>query len=236
MQLSFTGERILAVMAHPDDAELLCAGTLARAGRDGAEVAVCVLCKGDKGQSSDGGRDLSVVRKREMSASARLLSAKPYFGNQPDGALEDRVETRRMLLEIYRNFKATLIISHAPEDYHPDHKAASALAESASWFSASRGHRSKSAPLERPPALWFCDTLGMSGFDAGFYVDISEFMALKAQMLACHGSQLRRGKDRDFSPLAELMKAQARMRGLQAGVKAAEAFRAHNAFKRARAW
>src|SRR6476646_5695065 len=49
MKLDFTDERVLAVVAHPDDAELLCAGTLARAKADGAAIAICILCRGDKG-------------------------------------------------------------------------------------------------------------------------------------------------------------------------------------------
>ena len=50
MRLDFSTERALAVVAHPDDAEYLCAGTLARAEADGAAIGVCVLCQGDKGQ------------------------------------------------------------------------------------------------------------------------------------------------------------------------------------------
>ena len=49
MQLDFSQDRLLAIVAHPDDAELLCAGTLARARRDGTDVGVCVACNGDKG-------------------------------------------------------------------------------------------------------------------------------------------------------------------------------------------
>jgi LmbE family N-acetylglucosaminyl deacetylase len=236
MKLSFSGERVLAVMAHPDDAELLCAGTLARARKEGAQVGICVLCRGDKGAPSQAIRNLSAVRKREVMAAAKLLSAKVYFGDQPDGTLEDGPGNRRMLLDIYRRFQPTVILSHAPEDYHPDHKAASALAESASWFCASRGHKTKLAPLKAPPAVWFCDTLGMADFRSAFYIDVSDFLEVKAQMLACHKSQLQRGQDGDFSPLAELMTAQAGMRGLQSGVEAAEAFRALNSFKRGRAW
>src|SRR4051812_42329110 len=67
MKLTFSDERVLAVMAHPDDAELLCAGTLARARAEGAAVGVCVMCQGDKGVGADGqaGAELGQVRKRE---------------------------------------------------------------------------------------------------------------------------------------------------------------------------
>jgi LmbE family N-acetylglucosaminyl deacetylase len=80
------------------------------------------------------------------------------------------------------------------------------------------------------------DTINMSGFSPGFYVDISAYAELKERMLGCHLSQIARGTDGDFSPLLEMMRVQCRARGLQAGVAAAEAFRAHHAFKRARAW
>jgi LmbE family N-acetylglucosaminyl deacetylase len=236
MKLNFQGERILAVVAHPDDAELLCAGTLARARDDGAAIAICVLCQGDKGQPAKPVSNLTAVRRREMTAAARLLGAKLFRGDYPDGALADGPSQRLKLIEIFRQFNPTLILAHAKEDYHPDHRAASALAEAASWFCASRGHKTRSPAMKCPPALWWMDTVNMSGFLPGFYIDISDYMTLKEKLLACHRSQLSRGADRDFSPLADLMRLQYQSRGSQAGVFAAEAFCAHHAFKRARAW
>jgi LmbE family N-acetylglucosaminyl deacetylase len=236
MRLSFKAERVLAVVAHADDADLLCAGTLARAKADGAAIGVCVLCQGDKGKSSGKNDNLAARRRKEMAASADLLEAELFTGDIPDGTLTDDIRTRRLLIEIFRQFKPTLVLAHSPEDYHPDHRAASAVAEGASWFCASRGHKTKSPALNSPPAVWWMDTVDMSGFAPGFYIDISAQLGLKTQMLACHQSQLARGKDADFSPLAELMRLQYCTRGLQAGVRAAEAFRAHFAFKRGRAW
>jgi LmbE family N-acetylglucosaminyl deacetylase len=236
MRLGFDNERVLAVVAHPDDAELLCAGTLARARQEGAAIAISVLCQGDRGQPRKKVANLTAVRRREMTASAKLLASELFLVGQPDGTLKDDPEVRLKLIEVYRKFRPTLVLAHAPEDYHPDHRAASALAEAASWFCASRGHRTRSPAMEAPPALWWMDTLAMLGFNPHFYVDISEFVGLRAKILACHRSQLSRGQDTDFSPLQELMRLQYRARGLQAGVEAAEAFCAHNVFKRARAW
>src|SRR6266704_1525308 len=62
MKLNFENERVLAVVAHPDDAELLCAGTLARAKADGAAIASCVMCRGDKGQPVKAVANLAEVR------------------------------------------------------------------------------------------------------------------------------------------------------------------------------
>jgi len=236
MKLSFKHERVLAVVAHPDDTELLCAGTLARAKADGAAIATCVLCQGDKGQPNEPVRNLETVRRKEMRAAADLLGAELFRGGHPDGELADDRASRAKLVEIYRRFKATLVLAHAPGDYHPDHRAASALAEAASWFCASRGQQTKSPAVKTPPALWWMDTMNMSGFNPEFFVDISPFARLKIQLLKCHASQLQRGKDADFSPLVDLLRMQMRTRGTQAGVAAAEAFRAHHGFKRGRAW
>jgi LmbE family N-acetylglucosaminyl deacetylase len=236
MKLDFADERVLAVVAHPDDAELLCAGTLARAKADGAVIAICVLCNGDKGQPSKRIKNLKGVRRREMNEAAGILGAELFFGGFSDATLSDGSPERARLIEFYRQFKPSLVLAHSPEDYHTDHRAASALAEAVSWHGASRGQKSKMAPLDSPPAIWWMDTLNMSGFAPEFFVDVSHYANLKHEMLACHKSQLARGKDGDFSPLSDLMHIQYRARGMQADVFAAEAFRAHHAFKRTRAW
>lgn len=236
MRLDFHDERVLAVVAHPDDAELLCAGTLARAKADGAAVGVAVLCLGEKGQPAEPIPRLAAVRRRETTAAARLLGAELFWGRIPDGTLADDRPTRLRAIEIYRRFRPTLVLAHAPQDYHADHRAASALAETASWFCAARGHKTRSPALASPPALWWMDSVNMHGFEPGLYVDVSEFMTLKEAMLGCHQSQAARGSDADFSPLLDLVRVQAGTRGAQSGVAAAEAFRPHHAFKRARAW
>ena len=237
MRLSFAGERVMAVMAHPDDAELLCAGTLARARADGAAIAICVMCSGDKGLGeTEKSADLRLIRRDEGAEAAKLIGAESFFCGVPDGELMDDAPTRRTLIEVYRRFKPSLVLAHAAEDYHSDHRAASAVAEAASWYCASRGHTTDSPALAAPPAVWWCDTVNMSGFEPRFYVDVSEHVQAKQRMLRCHRSQLSRGGDADFAPLEELMLRQCKSRGAEAGVVAAEGFTAHNVFKRARAW
>jgi LmbE family N-acetylglucosaminyl deacetylase len=236
MKLDFTNERVLSVVAHPDDAELLCAGTLARARTEGAAIGICVLCQGEKGQPAKPIPNLAAVRRREMAAATRLLGAALFCAGVPDGTLSDGRPTRQRLTAVFRRFRPTLVLAHAPEDYHPDHRAAAALAEAASWFCASRGYNAGGTPLASSPTLWWMDTVNMTGFSPGFFLDISPYLALKQRMLACHRSQLARAKGKDFAPLAGLMRQQCQVRGSQSGVSAAEAFRGHHAFKRARAW
>jgi LmbE family N-acetylglucosaminyl deacetylase len=234
MKLEFTGERVLAVMAHPDDAELLCAGTLARARADGAAIGIAVMCRGDKGVGSvtEKPGDLDRIRQQEATAAAAVLGATLFAVGNGDGELFDTVETRKNVVAIYREFRPTLVIAHSPDDYHVDHRAASEVAEAASWSSASRGHVSGSDPLQTQPKLWFADTINMSSFSPEFFVDVSDQLDVKKRMLACHRSQIARDKDADFFPLSELMLRQCTTRGAEAGVGAAEAFRWHHAFKR----
>lgn len=237
MRLDFSNDRLLAVVAHPDDAELLCAGTLARAKRDGADVALCVLCRGDKGQPQQRTIDnLGDVRRAEMEAAAEVLGALLFRGEIGDSELSDDVETRAALVGILRTFRPTLVLAHASNDYHVDHRTASQLAEVASWQSASNNRPHLGEPLPAPPALWWLDTINMHGFQPQFFIDVSEHVELKQRMLACHKSQLSRSEDRDFTSLPDLMRNQYETRGRQASVAAAEAFRSYHAFKRSRAW
>ena len=236
MRLDFSGERVLAVVAHPDDAEYLCAGTLARARADGAEIGICVMCKGDRGQPARPIKNLTAVRRREMAAAAKILGATLLWGGFGDGKLIDGLKERKKLIELYRRFKPTLVLAHWREDYHSDHRAAGALAEAVSWYCASGGHKTRASAMDRQPALWWMDTVNMTGFEPGFLVDVSDQMDLKRRLLACHKSQLRRCGEGDFSPLDKQMIRQVQARGEQAGVAAAEAFRVHLAWKRARAW
>jgi LmbE family N-acetylglucosaminyl deacetylase len=236
MRLDFSEERVLAVVAHPDDAELLCAGTLARAKSDGATISICVLCQGDKGQPTPPIDNLVQIRREEMAAAAELLGAELFHCSFLDGELFDEPEARRVLVEVYREFRPTLVLAHSSHDYHPDHRTAGSLAEVASWLASSAGHKTTPPALPSPSTLWWMDTINMSGFAPHFYIDVSDYLDLKRRMLACHRSQLQRGEDSDFSPLEQLMLRQSDARGAQAGVNAAEAFRSHTAWKRARAW
>ena len=174
------------------------------------------------------------MRRREMAAAAKLLGAGLLACGYSDGSLVDSVPTRRELIEVFRKFRPTLVLGHAPNDYHSDHQAAARLTEAATWFCAARGHQTSSSALHHPPALWHMDTIEMIDFEPGFYVEVGDSMRLKLQMLSCHKSQVARGDD--FPPLASVLQRQAGARGAQANVEFAEAFRHAPLMKRIRAW
>ncbi len=153
MHLSFAGERLLAVVAHPDDADYHCAGTLARAKADGAAIGILVLCQGDKGQPAVPIPNLAALRRKEMAAAAKLLGAEVFFGKVPDGHLADTPPLRRIAVEACRRFEPTLLLAHHAADYHADHRAAGLLAEAASWFCTSIGHKTRRPALKQPARI-----------------------------------------------------------------------------------
>ena len=163
-----------------------------------------------------------------FEAAARELRARHSF-RIARGAL------RAELLKAAEDCDA-LVLTHSPGDYHPDHQATSSVVEAASWFCASAGHETESEPLAKSPTLWWMDTVDMIGFEPHFYVNISDYIDLKLQMMRCHKSQLARSDNRDFAPLEEMMLRQCQARGAHVGVAAAEAFRQHEAWKRMSAW
>ena len=232
LRIDGAGARVMAILAHPDDCELLCAGTLARFRDDGAAIAVCCLCRGDRGQPDPPVPDLAARRREELAASARLLGAECFPGFAGDGVLFDSPETRGEVIDRLRAFRPTLVITHSPADYHPDHHATGRIVEACTWLAASPGHVTDRERLPRPPALWWADTIGTTDFQPHLWIDVSAHVELKHAMLACHTSQLARGTSSEFGPLDGLMRAQYTARGNQAGVVAAECFRQVRIWKR----
>ncbi len=241
MRLDFSGQRVLAVMAHPDDLELLCAGTLARAHQDGAAVGVCVMCQGDKGrapQQADSPQQLALLRQDEVRQALKLLDpqAACFFLQVPDSQLADTLQIRQQLMEVFRRFRPTLVITHYAQDYHADHRATAQVVQATSWIAASAGQASSHPPLQQPPGVWMADTVQGLGFEPHFYLDISPFLELKRRMLRCHESQVARATEEAFADLEQLLVQQAQWRGSQSGVEAAEAFQWLQQWKRVRAW
>jgi LmbE family N-acetylglucosaminyl deacetylase len=237
MRLSFTHERVLAVMAHPDDADLMCAGLLQRAHADGADIGIVYLCMGEKGQPEPPIPQLADRRFAEAKTNADAIGARIIRGIFDDGTLADNSAGRDFLLAAFREFRPTLVIAHPPEDYHPDHQACAQLALSVSWMSASKGFVTENLPpLPQQPALWWCDTFGMTGFNATLFLDVSSFGQAKIDRLTNHESQLARGPGGSTHPFAPLVAHQLEARGKESLVTFAEAYRPHHTHKRTRAW
>jgi N-acetylglucosamine malate deacetylase 1 len=165
--------KILALGAHPDDLEIFVFGTLLAWKAQGASLALAIATDGAAGGQQPP-EALRAARRAEAEAAAALLGPAPRFLDFPDGQLlPDRplVDALRALLA---EIRPDLVLTHAPNDYHADHRALSAAAAHAVSFAA---------------PLLFADTLGGTGFRPTHYVDVTPFFATKCAAIRAHASQ-----------------------------------------------
>ena len=148
--------RVLAVGAHPDDLEILCAGTLARYKQAGHEVIMAHACNGDCGHFVIPPEELARQRAAEARAAAEILGAEVLtIPDMGDGDLRgDDVKARMAMVDIIRMARPDVIITHGPEDYMPDHVAVSELVFlPASWPQFRTGRPSGIFPIIDKVAL-----------------------------------------------------------------------------------
>lgn len=217
--------KVLAVGCHPDDLEILCAGTLALCRRRGDSVFMASAMTGSTGHRTIPPEKLAKVREAEMRASARIIGARVLWPGLDGAYLEDRWETRRALIDLIREAGADLVLTHSTDCYHPNHRAVARMMEDAVFTSSIPHVRTRFPAVRKPPALVLMDTVAGVDFQPTEYVDVTKVMAVKRRMLRKHRSQFVWLKSHiDTGPL-EMMEAQARFRGLQCGVLYAEGFR-----------
>lgn len=217
--------RVLAVSAHPDDLELLCAGTLAKFKSQGAEIFMSYLCNGDKGHFEIPSPELAKIREKEAKNSAKILGAQILGGLFPDLDVYPDKEGRKKVVELIRIARPDIIITHSPDDYMCDHTITSRLVIDASFIATLPNYKTKQEAHTLIPPIIFMDTLAGVDFIPTEYVDITDFIDTKEKMLSCHESQCKWLKEHDGIDYVEFMRKVASFRGLQCGVKYAEGFR-----------
>ncbi|MBW7938555.1 MAG: PIG-L family deacetylase [Candidatus Omnitrophica bacterium] len=229
--------RALAVGAHPDDVELMMAGTLALLKVAGWEVAIGIIAKGDCGSKSLTRAEITSVRRKEAEKSAAVLGAQIFFMGQNDLEIDVNPETRRIVTEVVRKAAPDVVLTHPPMDYMTDHEFTSRLVRDACFAATTPNYETGSsdpAPaLAKIPFLYYCDPLeGKDLFGSKvvpqFVVDISTQMEMKKSMLTCHASQrewlrVMHGIDQYVIE----METWARLRGEPHGFEFAEGFRQH---------
>ncbi len=226
--------RVVAVTAHPDDVEILCAGTLARYAQQGHAILVAVFTSGNMGDVHIPPPDLARLRKAETQASVAILGARLLWPGVTDELVFPNEEQRRIMIDLLREADPDVIFTHSPNDYHPDHRYVSQLVFD-SYFQKGLPH----LPNQRQPAcrfgqaqVYYLDHLGGIAFEPTEYVDISEVFETKCRMLRCHESQFKAMKELARTDLVEMIRVQAAFRGLAANCQYAEGFRRLEAFQR----
>ncbi|MBA3480415.1 MAG: PIG-L family deacetylase [Pirellulales bacterium] len=225
---------ILAVAAHPDDIELNCAGTLARYAADGHSITMAVFTSGNMGDVTIPPDELAATRKREAEASAAILKARLLWAGVTDELVFPNETQRALMIDLLREADPDVVITHSPNDYHPDHCYVSQLVFD-SYFQKGLPH----IPGPKMPAcrfgqmqVYYMDTIGGIGFAPQEYVDITGVIETKKEMLACHQSQVAPMKELANTDMMQVIEVQARFRGFAAGCLMAEGFRRLVAFQR----
>ncbi len=214
---------VLAIGCHPDDIEISCSGTLAKCVKRGDNVTVCHVANGNMGHEIISPDELRTMRAGEAQAAGALAGIKVVTADIGDLLVNGcDISQRDKIVEIIREAQPDFIITHSPTDYMPDHLAVSKLVFDAA-FAASvpqygNGGKAKVTPI------YYMDNLAGMNFLPTEYVDITDEIDLKIDMLECHVSQLKWMRDHDNIDFAEFVRSCSRFRGIQCGVGYAEAF------------
>jgi LmbE family N-acetylglucosaminyl deacetylase len=224
----------LSFLAHPDDAEFLCAGTMIRLADAGWTVHIATATPGDCGTMTHDRWEISSIRTRENMASAAKIGATYHCLDERDGMVCYDKPSLQKAIDLFRRVAPSLVFTHAPKDYMMDHEMVSLLARQAS-FMYGAPNVSVHPRLEGSgvPHLYYCDPIGMADpfgniVEPTTVIDVSKQLALKTEMLACHASQrewLRAHHGMD--EYIESMKRHGAERGKRLGVASAEAFVQH---------
>ena len=223
---------VLAVHAHPDDIETLCAGTLALLAAHGHHIVIATMTGGDCGSAEWSNEETARIRCAEAAAAARMIGASYLCAGFGDLSLFNDDASRRRTVELLRNAQPDLVITAAPADYHPDHEATSLLVRDACFAAPIANYRTGTAPpLAAIPHLYFTDPIeGRDRENAkvvpDFAVDVGAHIAAKRTMLAAHESQHGWvAKQHGIADYVGAMESWTRKRGNHFGVAFAEAFR-----------
>lgn len=218
---------ILAVGCHPDDLEIGCGGTLSTYVGQGHAVFMCHVANGDKGHAVIIPEELKKIREKEAVQAGRIIGAKEVINlDIPDLEVNSYNETSvSRLIDVIRETKPDIIITHSPEDYMRDHLEVGKLVFNAS-FSASVPHVSTTKDFyPNIPSLYYMDTLAGVNFLPTEYVDITNMIEIKLEALNCHESQIKWMLEHDHIDFLDFVRTISKFRGLQCGVKYAEGFR-----------
>jgi LmbE family N-acetylglucosaminyl deacetylase len=126
--------RILCIGAHPDDAEIGAAGTAALWIAKGYHVKFVAVTNGDIGHWKESGPELARRRKAEVEQGAKRVGYDFEILDNHDGELQPTLENRKTITRLIREWKADLVITHRPNDYHPDHRYTSVLVQDSAYM------------------------------------------------------------------------------------------------------
>ncbi len=175
---------VLAIMAHPDDVELTCGGTLLASVARGRRVGIMDLTQGETGS-----RGTVAIRAAEAQEAGRILGVSVRENlHLPDAHLVNTPETRDTVIRAIRTLRPTIVITHARQGRHPDHIAAAQLVRDACFLSGLK-NLVPDVPAFRPRKVVHCLSFREDAIAPSFIVDISDVFEQKLAAIRCYRSQ-----------------------------------------------
>jgi len=213
--------RIIAFGAHPDDCELKAGGVAAKWAAQGHHVKFVATTNGDIGHWKSAGGPLALRRKEEVEKAARLLGIETQVLDIHDGELEPTLENRRTITRLIRQWHADIVLTHRPNDYHPDHRYTGILVQDAAYMVTVPFFCPDVPHLDKNPAFfYYSDRFERPNpFRPDVVVDIDDVIDRKLAALDCLVSQFYEGGANGSAKLvpADPDAREARLRAVRQG-------------------
>jgi LmbE family N-acetylglucosaminyl deacetylase len=183
--------RLLILGAHPDDAEYHAGGLATIYRRLGHVVKMVSVTDGAAGHHQTFGSPLAARRREEAAAAGRIIGAEYVTWDFPDGSLTPSLDVRRRIIGEIRGFRPDLVLTHRPNDYHPDHRAVGVAVQDASYLVTVPAVAPEAPALRRDPVVAYLpdEFTRPNRLRPDVVIDISEHVETVVAMLACHRSQ-----------------------------------------------
>jgi LmbE family N-acetylglucosaminyl deacetylase len=226
--------KVLSILAHPDDAEFGCAGTMALLHEKGWEVHIATTANGDCGSVELDAEEISRIRAAEAAKAAKILDGDYHWIGSRDIFIQYDEPTLTKTTELIRKVRPTIVFAPSPTDYMVDHEMTSKIAQTACFTCGMPNIKTPgSEPFDSVPYLYYVDA--MEGKDIlgnkiepTTLVDISKKIDIKEKMLCCHESQRNwLMAHHGIDEYVISMRNWAQKRGESVGVSFAEGFRQH---------
>jgi LmbE family N-acetylglucosaminyl deacetylase len=187
--------RIICFGAHPDDCELQAGGVGAMWAAKGHHVKFVSVTNGDIGHWLEAGGPLARRRRAEVQKADDMLRVTSEVLDIHDGELLPTLENRRAVTRLIREWGADIVMSHRPNDYHPDHRYTGVLVQDSAYMVAVPFFCPDVPPLAKNPVfLFYPDRFEKPNpFQADIAVDVDAVMERKLDALAVMESQFYEG-------------------------------------------
>jgi LmbE family N-acetylglucosaminyl deacetylase len=183
--------RLLIIGAHPDDADYHAGGTAALYRQVGHVVKMVSLTNGDAGHQTLRGPELAARRRAEAADAGATIGASYDVFDNHDGQLLPTLENRLQVIRLIRSFHPDLVLTHRPNDYHPDHRYTSQLVQDAAYMVTVPAVAPDTPHLARNPVIAYLpdDFQKPYPFQPSVAVDVGGVFEQIVDMLQCHRSQ-----------------------------------------------